>query len=84
MSMSPPFKRQFETGVLLTSYAIFDFPDARRIKTFGANSDPAQGTLLRRKTRKQHGIDWPWGLPLMGITGTAKWVHQILDFCDIA
>ena len=78
-----PFKRQFAAGILLMSYASLRFSDAQRLKTFEVNSDSIYGTLLTCKTRKQHGLDWPWACPLMGITGTTKWVQPILDFRDI-
>ena len=78
-----PFKRQFAAGILMMSYDILRFPDARRLKTPQANSDSIHGTLLKCKTRKQHGLDWPRARPLMGIAGTAKWAQPILDFRDI-
>ena len=75
-----PCKRQFAAGILLMSYASLRFSDAQRLETFEVNSDSIHGTLLTCKTRKQHGLDWPWACPLMGITGTAKWIQPIPDF----
>ena len=75
-----PFKRQCADGILLMSYASLRFSDARRLKTIDVNSDSAHGTRLACKTRKPHGIDWPWECPLMGMTGTAARIQPILDY----
>ena len=78
-----PFKLQFADGVLLTLYGSLRFPDAQRVKTFEVNAGSIRGALLTRNARKQHGIDWPWARPLMGIAGIAEWIHPILDFREI-
>ena len=75
-----PFKRQFAAGILLMSYDSIRFFVAQRLKTFEVKSDSIRGALIACKTRKQHGIDWPWACSLMGITGAAKLSQPILDF----
>ena len=75
-----PFKRQFAAGILLMSYGSLRFPDAQRLKTLEVNPDSIHCTLLTCKTRKQHGLDWPWACPLTGMTGAAEWIQPILDF----
>ena len=77
-----PFKRQFAAGILLMSYASLRFSDAQRLKSLEVNSDSVFGTLLHCKTKKPHGLDWPWACPIMGMTGTKEWIQPILDYRD--
>ena len=46
-----PIKRQFEAAVLLMSYDIIRFPDARQLEIFEVNSDSTHGAILTCKTR---------------------------------
>lgn len=75
-----PFKRQFAAGILLMSFASLRFSDAHRLKSIDVNSDSVYGTLLTCKTKKLHGLDWPWACPIMGMAGAAEWIRPILKY----
>ena len=76
----PPFKRAFAAGILLMSYTSLRFSDVQRLKSFEVNDDAAHGTLLTCKTKKPHGLDWPWACPRQGVSGSHDWVQPLLDF----
>ena len=75
-----PFKRAFAAGVLLMTYASLRFSDVQRLLTFEANEDSAHGTHSQCKTRRPHGLDWPWARPRLGVTGSKEWVRPLLEF----
>ena len=72
-------KRAFAAGILLMTYAILRFSDVQRRRSLETNDDSVNGTLLRSKTKKPNGKNWPWACPRMGVTGECGWVHPILD-----
>ena len=77
-----PFKRAFAAGIILMTYASLRFSDAQRIRSFEVNNDSIHGTLLNCKTRKAHGLFWPWARPREGITGPRYWVQPLIEMRD--
>ena len=73
------YKRAFSAAILVMSYASLRFADVQKIRTFEFNEDSVYGSLLSSKTRKQHGLNWPWACPRKGIIGTNEWVQPLLD-----
>ena len=77
-----PFKRAFDAGIILMTYTSLRFSDVQRLRSLEVDEDSVYGTLLQSKTKKPHGLPWPWACPRMGITGSAKWINPLLDFHD--
>ena len=67
---------------MLMSYTSLRFPDAQRIRAFETNEDSIRGTLVTWKTKKPHGLDWPWEFPRMGMAGANGWGRPLIDFRD--
>ena len=74
-----PYKRAFDAGILLMTYASLRFSDVQRIRTFGLNEDSVRGALLNCKTRKQRVQFRPWACPREGITGSREWAQPLID-----
>ena len=77
---TPPFKRAFAAGALPMKYTSLRFPDVQRLRRFEANNDSIHGALLQSKTKKPHGLPWPWGRPRMGVDGPTERVNPRLEF----
>ena len=75
-----PFKRAFASGILLMTYTSLRFSDVQRLRTLSVNEDSIYGTLIQSKTKKPHGLPWPWACPRTGATGATNWVEPLLDF----
>ena len=75
-----PFKRAFASGILLMTYASIRFSDVQRLRSLDVNEDSAHGTLLRSKTKKPHGLPWPWACPRMGVSGSTEWIAPLFEF----
>ena len=75
-----PFKRAFAEGVLLMTYASLRFSDSQSLLTFVVNEDSVHGTLTSCKTKRPHGLDWPWACPRLGVTGSKDWVAPLVEF----
>ena len=75
-----PSKRAFAAVILLMAFTSLRFPDAQRLRSLEMNADSAHGTLLQSKTKRPHGLPWPWACPFTGMTGSDKWVLPIFDF----
>ena len=75
-----PFKRAFSAGVLLMTFASLRFSDVQRLRSLEMDEDSVYGTLLQSKTKRPHGLPWPWACPLTGVTGSNKWEIPIFDF----
>ena len=71
--------RAFSAGILLMTYASLRFADVQKIRSLEANADSIHGALLTSKTKKQHGLHWPWACPRMGITKRTDWIQPLLD-----
>ena len=77
-----PAKRAFAAGIFPMYYTSLRFSDSQRLRPFEVNEDSIRGALLSCKTKKPHGIDWPWAFPRMGMAGAAAWAHPLIDFRD--
>ena len=77
--LATPYKRAFDAGILLMTYASLRFSDVQRIRTFEFNEDSAHGALLNCKTRKQHGQFWPMAFRREGITGSRVRAQPLID-----
>ena len=66
-------KRASAAGILLMTFGSLRFADVQRLETFEVNNDSVHGTLLCSKTKKPHGLNWPWTCPRAGITGSTEW-----------
>ena len=75
-----PFKRAFAAGLLLMTYASLRFSGSQSLLTFEVNEDAAHGTLTSCKTKRPHGLDWPWACPRLGVTGSRDWVAPLVEF----
>ena len=75
-----PFKRAFAAGILLMNYTSLRFSDVRRIRSLEVTDDSIRGTLLQSKTKRHHGLSWPWACPRVGVAGSTAWINPILDF----
>lgn len=72
------YKRAFSAAILVMTYASLRFADAQKMRTFDSNDDSTHGTLLSSKTKKQHGLNWPWACPRKGIIGKSDWAQPLL------
>ena len=75
-----PSKRAFAAGILLVTYTSLRFSDVQTLRTLSANGDSIRGTLLQSKTKKPHGLPWPWDCPRTGVTGPTNWIEPLLGF----
>ena len=75
-------KRAFAAGILLMTYASLRFADVQKIRSLEVNADSIHGPLLTSKTKKQHGLHWPWACPRMGITKRTDWTQPLLGLRD--
>ena len=75
-----PFKRAFAAGALLMTFTSLRFSDAQRLRSPEKNDDSIFGTLPQSKTKRPHGLPWPWACPLTGASGSKDWVLPIFDF----
>ena len=73
------YKRSFAAAILVMTYDSLRFADAQKIRTFDCNDDSVRGTLTSSKTKKQHGLNWPWACPRKGIIGTSERAQPLLD-----
>ena len=77
-----PFKRAFAAGIVLMTYTSLRFSDVQRLRSLEVYGGSIYGTLLQSKTKKPHGLPWPWACPSMGITGSSKWINPLIEFHD--
>ena len=61
------------------TYASLRFSDVQRIRSLETNDGSVNGTLLRSKTKKPNGQNWPWACPQTGVAGERGWIQPILD-----
>ena len=73
------YKRAFDAGILLMTFASLRFADVQRIRSFDVNTDSVHGTLLSSKTKKPHGLNWPWACPIVGLAGSTQCVQPIIE-----
>ena len=76
---SPIYKRALASAILVMTYAIHRFPDSQKIRTSECNADSVQGSLSSSKTKRNHGLNWPWACPRKGIAGASEWAHPLVD-----
>ena len=74
-----PFKRVCAPGIQLITYTSLRFSDVQRLRILEVNDDSIRGTLLQSKTKKPHGIPWPWACPRMGASGSTEWATPLIE-----
>ena len=62
------------------TYASLRFAGVQRLRSLEVDEDPAHGTALLSKTRKPHGLPWPWACPRMGVSGSTECVTPLIEF----
>ena len=75
-----PCKRAFASGALLMTYTCLRFSDVQRLRIHEVNEGSVRGTLLQSKTKKPHGLPWPWACPRMGVSGSTERIARLIDF----
>ena len=73
-------KRLSASSMLFMTLTSLRFSDAQRLKSLETNESSVFGTLLNSKSKKPHGLDWPFAAPLQGFAGDSSWSEPILDF----
>ena len=73
-------KRLFAASILLMALTSLRFSDVRRLSSLSVNDSSVFGTLLNSKSKKPHGLYWPFAAPKNGFGGNASWLGPILDF----
>ena len=73
-------KRLFASAILLMTLTSLRSADVQRSETLETNESSVFGTLLSSKTKRPHGLGWPFAAPLSGFRNSSAWIKPILDF----
>ena len=73
-------KRLLASAILLMALTSLRFADVQRLKALGANESSVYGTLLSSKTKRPHGLDWPFAAPISGFNNSPAWLKPVRDF----
>ena len=73
-------KRLFASAIILMTLTSLRFADVQRLKSLVSDKSSIHGTLLTSKTKRPHGLDWPFACPKIGFCGNEDWFLPILQF----
>ena len=74
-----PFKRPFASGAPFMTYTRLRFSGVQRLRGLYVNKASAHVTPIRSKTKRHHGLSWPWASHQMGFLGSKEWSAPLID-----